>query len=183
MFYRSHGFTYLSPQEQEAYSRELCGKNTRHKIEPLRKHALMCPNDEIWANYLHAKGGFSYTERSVLPEGDVRLSVSAVNEAGALVEGLAVQLLDDDYAVVEEWVTGTSEHLTRKLPHGRYILHPAAAMKGCECAADQVIEVDPANAAEVEEAPLSVSLKVEGRALVNPVVYDWAFAMAAPSLL
>lgn len=222
MFYRTHGFTYLTPQEQEAYSRELCGKNTRHKIEPLRKHSLMCPNDEIWANYLHAKGGFSYVVPSALalsgagagaraaqsdaalsgaalsefglpdsglPEGGACLQVSAVDASGAAVEGIAVQLLDEGYAVVEEWTSGASPHVTRKLPCGRYILHPASAMPGCECAADLVVEVPAAvgaaasAGAEGEAGALTFAMKVEGRALVNPVVYDWAFAIAAPQLL
>lgn len=177
MFYRTHGFSFLSPEEQKAYSRELCGKNTRHKIEALRKHSLMCPNDDIWANYLHAKSGFAYLDRAVLPEGEVSLNVVAADARGALVEGVAVQLLNGSYEVLEEWVSDGVAHKTAQLPLGRYILHPASALPGCECAPDLLVEIG-----EGPARVLDIAFEVEGRALVNPVVYDWAFALAAPSL-
>ncbi len=177
MFYRTRGFTFMSPAEQVLYSRELCGKNTRHKIESLRKHTMLCPNDEIWANYLHAKSGFAYEEPSALPGGNAHLAVSVVDAAGNAIEGIAVQLLDEGYALVEEWVSGASPHRSCGLSPGRYILHPASAMSGRECAADQTLELAD------ELADQRVSLMVEGRGLVNPVIYDWAFAMAAPRLL
>lgn len=182
MFYRTHGFTFLSPEEQEAYSRELCGKNTRHKIEPLRKHSLMCPNDDIWFHYLHAKAGFSYIDRGVLPEGAVCLDVVAVDSKGEPVEGISLQLLDERYRVLDEWVSESLPHRVDKLSPGAYILHPASAMPGCECAADMAVEVGKEvnpTAGQIE----SVLIRVEGRVLVNPVVYDWAFAMVAPVLI
>ncbi len=186
VFYQTQGFTYLSPEEQERLSRLLAGKNTRHKIEPLRKHTLICENEDIWANYLHAVSGFAYTEYATVPRGVGSVCVRTVGmtKSADQVGSIALQLLDSDYQVIDEWVSGDDAgHVCAGLANGTYIVHPTDALPGRECADDVSFEVQDGHAHLAGATVDAVDVDVSGKPLVNPVIYDWAFAIAAPYLV
>ena len=182
VFYQTQGFTYLGLEEQERMSRLLAGQNALHKIEPLRKHTLICENDEIWPNYLHAVSGFAYQERSDVPAGMGQASVRATGCFDAS-ETVVLQLLDSDYRVIDEWESDEQAHLCEGLADGAYIVHPAQALRGRACASDMTFELRE-GAAFVRGAQVDVvEVDVSGSPLVNPVIYDWAFAIASPFLV
>ena len=234
VFYQTEGFTFLDPEQQVRYSRSLPGNNGRHKIEPLKKHSLVCPNDDIWDNYLHAKSGFAYLERAAEKDGGAGETASSVGTAasregradgrvevvvhatdgttGRAPKGLRLQLLDDSWRVLDDWVVGDADadHAV-SLACGDYVVHPASALPGLACAKDlrftvggtgdapgdgmlagssQTTGVTGAQATspQAESGSGSVDrMLVEfdgaGSPLVNPVVYDWAFAALSPYLV
>ncbi|MBO4365851.1 MAG: hypothetical protein J5804_06130 [Eggerthellaceae bacterium] len=204
VFYQTQGFTYLPPEQQEYLSRMLGGQNDRHKVEPLRKHTLICPNDQIWANYLHAVGGFAYQEESDVSTGGTQVSVRAIGQGSAfpppswvdgnestesdsgqgdVANGVGLQLLDDQYRVIEAWEATDEVHITRGLPNGAYVVHPTLALPGLECAQDVHFEIHEGHVSVDRTNVDTVDVDVAGKPLVNPVIYDWAFAFAAPYLV
>ena len=179
VFYQAQGYTGLSFEDQERYSRLLPGKNNRHKIEPFKKHAFVCPNEGIWPNYLHAVGGFSYIDESPLESVGTPVRVRAVADGSADGE-LVLQLLDGEYRVVETWRADSSWHETVELPDGSYVIHPASALDGRECADDLPFDLLD-GFVRIAGAPVdAIEFSAAGKQQVNPVIYDWAFVFAAP---
>lgn len=192
VFYETQGFTFLDDDEQVAYSRTLAGDNGRQKVEALHKHAFMCPYDEVWAHYVHAKGGFRYLEPGRTLDGHVELELVPDSPSKATMqEPISVQLLDEDYRVLRELDLGSDGLRINDLEDGDYIIHPVRAIAGRQCAADTRFTIsnghlgksvsDSEGSADKSTPRIEVAL-VGGR-LVNPVAYDMAFAIAAPYLV
>ena len=63
-------------------------------------------------------------------------------ETGAPLSGAAMQVLDAEGAVVEEWVSAEEPHRIEKLAPGTYTLHEESAPEGYELAEDVEFEVE-----------------------------------------
>lgn len=196
VFHQSQGYSFLSESEQERYSRLLQGDNCRRKIDPFKLHTLMCSNEDIWKNYVHACSGFEYEEASQRASGSavVEVEIGDVPENAKIPREARIQLLDSEYRVVDSWDASarggeTRVHKVERLGDGAYIVHPAFAFEGHMCASDVTFQIRGGKLASGDGCGKLASgdgggarivVECKGDPLVNPVIYDWAFAFATP---
>lgn len=177
-FYLTYGYSRLTDEQRAYFSARLRDgtrdKNRLRKLEPLRKHTLLCPHAELWDSYVRSMSGFAYGRRLPAGEGGVTVCVAVRCADGSPAAGMRVQLVTAaDHLVADEWDVADAAHECPPVPAGEYLLHPCRAVPGRQAGDDVPLTVGAASDGAELEAVVEKTDK-----LVNTEVYDMAFVCA-----
>ena len=88
---------------------------------------------------------------NIIAENDeIELHISKKDVYGNELAGAAMQLIDSEGNIFDEWVSDGAEHIVTKLPAGSYVLHEVASPDGFVISTDILFSIDENNVVTVE---------------------------------